>query len=752
MLKRLAAASALALAAATSGAASGQDRIVLPSGWLLQPAVGAMTQTDTMPQGAAASPDEKTLAVVNAGYNRPTLRLYRVTDLEQTASIPLPGAFGRPLWLDATHVLVAGANADALLNVDVSTQTVRSIPMPAHSYPVAVAKSGDTFAVATDGDMSVRIGSLDDVHAAKPTHVGGHIGGLAFSPSGTLYASNSSSSSVAVVDPQTLAVTRLATRLHPTAILARKDAIYVAETDADTVGVYDPATRSRLASIYVGDLPAAMKLDGVSPNALSQHGDTVFASLGAANTIAVIRNRTVVDRLAAGWYPTDVVPIGDRLYIIDGKGEGSSPNPYFRPHSKSDYEYIATLEYGSIRTHDLHAAAGPNAQGAIGWQAHDDGPIVRAGGPIKHVFFILKENRTYDQVLGDMPQGNGDAKLTWFGAKVTPNEHALASRYGLFDNCYTSGEVSEAGHFWADAAFANDYTERTWPSTYANRDDADDNLSGIGTPIPQNGYIWRSAAAAHVYVRVYGESSAVPTPFGPASNPDKKLQAMTDARYKGWDLDYSDLGRVGEWKREFDGFVKNGNVPQLEYIWLPNDHTYGSKAGKLTPVSYAAQNDYAVGRMVDAISHSPIWKSSAIFITEDDAQDGADHVSDQRTTCFLISPYSRGGLAHAHYATVSILRTMALMLGLKPLSIYDATAVPMSAALAAGARMGPFEAIAPKVSITARNSPKAYGAKVSSTLDFTHPDAIGGKTLLRILAHNHQGVVPSEGAKQPSHS
>ena len=190
---------------------SGRDQIVLPNGWLIRQPAGTMTQTDTMPQGAAASPDDKTLAVVNAGYNQPTLRLYSVPALDQVASIPLPGAFGRPLWLDGSHVLIAGANADALLDVDVSRQEVRSIPMPAHSYPVAVAKFGDTFAVATDGDLSVRVGSLDDVHAAKAIRIGGHVGGLAFAPNGMLYASNSSSSYVVAIDPQTLASRRVST-------------------------------------------------------------------------------------------------------------------------------------------------------------------------------------------------------------------------------------------------------------------------------------------------------------------------------------------------------------------------------------------------------------------------------------------------------------------------------------------------------------------------------------------------------------
>lgn len=610
--------------------------------------------------------------------------------------------------------------------------------MPKHSYPVAVATYGDTIAVATDGDTSVRIGSLNDVYLAKPINIGGHIGGLAFSPNGTLYASNSSSSYIVGINAQTLETRRISTGLHPTAILALKGAVLVAESDADTVGSYDPSTKSRLASVYVGDLPKGMLLDGLSPNALALQGGSIFVSLGAANTIAVIRNGVVVDRLAAGWYPTDIVPIGQRLYVVDGKGEGSPPNPYFRPQGKSDYDYIATLQYGSIRTVDLRSAAHPsNPQGAIGWRTLQSDPVVRAGGPIKHVFFILKENRTYDQVLGDMREGNGDAKLTWFGAKVTPNQHALAAQYGLFDNTYASGEVSESGHFWADAAFANDYTERTWPSVYANRDTVDDALSGIGTPIPRNGYIWRAAEAAHIYFRNYGEMSAVPTPFGPTSNQDKNLEKMSDSHYRGFDLDYSDLDRVKEWQREFDAFVKQGNVPQIEYIWLPNDHTYGSRVGKLTPVSLAAQNDYAVGRLVDIISHSAVWNSSAIFMTEDDAQDGSDHVSDQRTTCFVMSPYSRGGLEHAHYSTVSIVRTMEIILGLKPLSVYDATAVPLDAAFTAQPNMQPFEVISPKVSLTERNKPTAYGAKVSSELDFTHPDAIGGKVLLHILAHNH---------------
>jgi hypothetical protein len=428
------------------------------------------------------------------------------------------------------------------------------------------------------------------------------------------------------------------------------------------------------------------------------------------------------------------------LYIVDGKGEESPPNPHFITQAKGFLDYIATLQYGSIRAVNLANAGQPNAIGALGWEkasANPD-PLLRPGGPIKHVFFILKENRSYDQVLGDMREGNGDAKLTWFGAAVTPNEHQLAKRFGLFDNAYTSGEVSESGHFWADAAFVNDYVERTWPSVYASRNTVDDNLSAIGTPLPKNGYIWQEAVRDHISVRVYAELLNVPDPFGAGPESTKLVEKYSDKRYVGWNLSYSDVDREREWQREFNTFVKNGTVPQFEFIWLPNDHTAGSKLKMLTPVAMVAQNDYALGLMVDAISHSPIWKSSAIFITEDDSQDGPDHVSDQRTTIFVASPYARGGVQHEHYATTSILRTMELILGMQPLSAYDATAVPMSAAFTSRANIQPYDAIPPHVSITQRNTTASYGANISAKMDFSRPDAVNDDMLNDVLAHNHE--------------
>ncbi len=538
--------------AMTGGSSVAARDAVLPNGWTIERPQGAMTFTDTMPQGVAASPDRRTLAVVESGYNPPTLRLYEASDLSQVASIPLPGAFGRPVWLDGTHVLVAGANADALFDVDVAHQRSQTIALAKHSYPTAVATANGSVAVATDGDFSVRIGTLDALPNAPPVRIGGHVGGLAFAPDGaTLFASNWSSRGVAAIDVRTLRKRTIETGLHPSGLLLAGTTLYVAESDADSVGVYDASGGARLASIFVGNSPRANRLSGVSPNALASGNDTIFVSLGAANTIGVIRNRRLVGRIPAGWYPTDALAIGDRLYIVDGKGEETRANPYFNPkNTKSDYDYIATIQYGSIRAYDLtHAGTAGSPQGAAGWKAPVRDPVDRKGGPIRHVFFVLKENRTYDQVLGDDRAGNGDPKLAWFGARVTPNQHALATRYGLFDDAYASGEVSESGHNWADAAFVNDYIERTWPANYAKRGGPDDTLTGVG--ISQNGYIWQAARAAHVSFRDYGEMT-IPGTDGGAQTAIPSLAGLWDPHYVGWNLGYSDLDRVKEWRREFE--------------------------------------------------------------------------------------------------------------------------------------------------------------------------------------------------------
>ncbi len=640
-------------------------------------------------------------------------------------------------------MLVAGAGADALFVVDVDARSVRRIAFPKGSYPsfVAAAPDGKTFAAADDGDDVVRIGTLDAIAQGSPTPIGGHPGGLAFSSDGTqLFATVQSKSAIADVDVATGRPTFFPTGLHPAAVAVSADKMYVAESDADDLAIYDSRDVHLLARIPLGDTTAPDGVSGVSPNALALDGDTVYVTLGAANSVAVVRGGQLAGRMEAGWYPTDAVPLGAHLYVLDGKGEGARPNPGYHYGTHDPTDYVAAIEFGSLRAYDLPGdgdlAGSP--QGSQGWNGAAPGTVVRPGGPIRHVFFVLKENRTYDQVLGDMPAGNGDAQLAWFGARVTPNEHAISTRFGLFDNAYANGEVSSPGHMWADAAFANDYLERLWPAIYAGRRDPDRLDVGDGPFLPSGGYIWDAARRANVSFLDYGELvNPGPKLGSPGVAATPTLAGRFDPQYVGWNLDYSDLDRVKEWRRDFEARVEAGTLPQFEFIWLPNDHTYGSKAGKLAPSSYVAINDYALAQMIETLSHSSVWSSSAMFVTEDDAQDGADHVSDQRTTLYVISPYATGGVHHEHYSTVGVLRTIETILGMRPVSTYDAMAVPLFAAFGTTPDLRPYDAIAPQIDVTHRNSAKAYGAKTSAHLDFTRPDAVPPGVLENIIAHNH---------------
>ncbi|MBV8149232.1 MAG: hypothetical protein JO092_09095 [Candidatus Eremiobacteraeota bacterium] len=712
---------------------------VLPNGWYLSPPQGLIVQTGTMPQGAGVSADGSTLAVVEAGFNPPALVFYRTSDLRRLRSVGLQGASGRPAWM-GRDVLVAGFGAGVVYDVDSHTGKARKIALSQGEYPTAVAAQGTLIAVSLAGEGSVRLGHLDAFAASAPVAVGVWPSNLAFSADGSkLFVAVRSGSDVAEIDVRSRTARQIACGLHPSDVLVVRDRLYVAEADADRVGVYDPQSGRRLEGIFVGGLPG---LIGSSPNALATYRGSVFVSLGASNEVVVLRGNHVTARLPTGWYPTDIVAVRNRLFVVDGKGEGTKPNPgfdIFGPAGASN-SYIAAIQYGSLR--ELKSDAPPILvnPGPPPQETPARGTILRKNGPIKHVFFILKENRTYDQVLGDMRDGNGDPNLVWFGEQITPNQHALAQRFGLFDNFYASGEVSDAGHNWADAAFANDYVERLWPQVYGGRWDADDVLSGRGSSVPHNGYMWDAAGRAGVTFRDYGEMALMPATQGHIAATAPSIGNRFDPHYVGWNLDYSDLDRVKEWKREFDAFVKNGTLPQLEYIWLPNDHTSGSRAGKLTPAAYVATNDYAVGQMISAISHSPAWRYSAVFITEDDAQDGADHVSDQRTTLYIASPYAHGGVFHEHYATISVLRTMELLLGLPPLTTYDATALPLYAAFSATPDLRPVDVLPPRIDVRARNSRLAYGAALSARADFSRPDAVPPNVMISILRHNRSAT------------
>jgi len=368
--------------------------------------------------------------------------------------------------------------------------------------------------------------------------------------------------------------------------------------------------------------------------------------------------------------------------------------------------------------------------------------IAKLLSPIKYVFYVIKENRTYDQVLGDMPEGNGDSSLTIFGEKVTPNLHALARQFVLLDNFYVDAEVSADGHNWSMAAYATDYVEKTWPTMYGNRGGDFDFGPGTKIASPSSGYIWDNCKAHNVTYRSYGEAVNVPDKVGdPNTAMTENLEGHVCEEYRGYDLDYSDLDREAVWEKEFDAFERDGGLPQLNILFFPNDHTNGTATGKGTPRSFAAQNDLAVGKFVERISKSKYWKESAVFIVEDDAQSGSDHVDAHRTTAYVISPYiKRRFVDHTMYSTSGLIGTIERILGLPPMTQYDAAATPMVNSFTTKPDFTPYNHIPAIHDLNERNLASAYGAKESEAMDFTRPDAINEALLNEILWRSIKGA------------
>ncbi len=736
---------ALVATLALLGAGAGMRTIWLPTAWHISAPTGSVHSVGLFAQGIALSPDGKHLAVVDSGDGPPALLVLDATTLAQQRAISLPGAFGKPIWLDATHVLVAGENDDAVEDVTITTGGVSHIALPKGSRPAQVALSPDRRLFATSNDLtgSVAIGAFDGA-APAIVHVGANPSDLLFSPAARrVYVALRAERRVAVVNVANHDVASIPVGLHPDALALSKDGtlLYVAESDDDALGIVDLRRRRRVADVDLSLHDGRTRGYGASPNAIAVGARDVYVSLGAENAIAVVRDRTLLGRIPAGWYPSGVaLGSGGRLYIADAKGESSPANPQYLPYAPVHSNgYVGSSLDGSIR---IAGAGAIDTQQVVANASQDwvapVHTIVRAGGPIEHVIYIIKENRTYDQVLGDVPNADGDPSLAWFGARVTPNQHAIATRFGVFDRFFADAQISADGHNWSTAAFANDYVERFWPQNYSGRrpiyDFEDGNVAGA----PHNGFLWDDAARAGITYRDYGEFVQIPSPGANGivvSHMPHLADGHVAPQYPGWNLEISDQVRYEAWKDEFDRYVAGDDLPQLEIVRLPNDHTMGTRPGELTPQAYVAQNDEALGEIVDAVSHSPYWATTAIFVVEDDAQNGPDHVDDQRTTLYVVSPYALAGTHHDVYTTASVLHTIELLLGMPAMSIYDAVAPPLYGAFGFRPILQPFDAIAPRVDVNARNARTAYGAAESMRLDFRDADEADPRILNDILAH-----------------
>jgi hypothetical protein len=347
--------------------------------------------------------------------------------------------------------------------------------------------------------------------------------------------------------------------------------------------------------------------------------------------------------------------------------------------------------------------------------------------PIQHIIYIVKENRTYDQVLGNLGKGLGDPSLTVFDVKAAPNHRKLAREFVLFDNFYVNGDVDADGRNWSSAAIASDYVMKLWPNSYAGRRQFYDYEGEEPTAYPPTGYLWSNASAAGITLRNYGwwvTNTPQPQPGQPqvASVKDPVLAKVTNRNFRGLDPGYRDVDRAKVFIEELKEFENAGTLPKLVLMRLGNDHTSGTAAGSISAVSAMADNDLALGMIAEAISKSRFWPTTAIFVVEDDAQNGADHIDSHRSLAYMLSPYTRRGTVDSSmYNTASVLRTMELILGLRPMTQFDAAALPMWAAFSDKPNVQPYEAVKPAVALDDRNpSEQAAEARGTTRNRFSH--------------------------------
>jgi DNA-binding beta-propeller fold protein YncE len=572
---------------------------------------------------------------------------------------------------------------------------------------------------------------------------------------------------VAVVDLDTNKVTAVwATAGHPTEMaFDKKGVLYVACANSTQVTALDPKTGKTVQTLNAALYPVAPS--GNTPNSLSltPDGELLFVANADANNVAVFnvadpKQAKPLGFIPVGWYPTSVRfnKLDKSILVANGKGNvskanPSGPNPNL-PRGGVN-EYIGALFNGTVTfldTPDEKAMAAYSKTAyacsplkkdaaALADGVEKDNPVPTKVGdpsPIKHVIYVIKENRTYDQVFGDMaarktnPKGNGEPSLCLFPEEVTPNHHKLADEFVLLDNIYVDGEVSADGHEWSMGAYATDFVEKLWPLSYRGSPKRTFGYPAEGAvdeaARPAGGYIWDRAAEAKVTYRSYGEwvTNGVKKKDGTFEDGVANVKAIEghfDPQFRSYDLDVTDVTRAERFISELKRFEKEGEMPRLQIVRLPNDHTAGTRVGKPTPRAMVADNDLALGMVVEAVSKSKFWESTAVFVIEDDAQNGPDHVDAHRVVALVISPYcKKGSVDSTLYSTSSMLRTMELILGLKPMSQFDAAARPMYRSFTAKPDTTPYKAEKARIDLTETNKPGAWGAAASEKLDLARED------------------------------
>ncbi len=751
---------------------------LLPNGWKLTPA-GTHIPVGDLPLRIVVHPNGEYLAVTNNGDGENGINILDVEHKVKVNTIPMESAWlGLLFSPDGKHLYASGGGDNRIYQYDfdggISGNSGEIVlgNKKEHIFPagLCVDPSGKQLYAALNLSNEVAVIDMGRLSVSRKIPVGDHPYTCVVSKDGgKLYVSNWGSRTVSEVDVHGFREARhISVGDHPNDLVLSPDGrrLYVANANSNSVSVVDPAAGKTVETISVALYPKSPIGSTTNAVAITHDGRWLFVANADNNAVAVVQlgregAQSIVEGfIPVGWYPTSLAlsPDDKTLYVASGKGLRSMPDPHGpNPTQRrtKETQYIATMFTGvvsAIPVPDLPALKRMTARVYDNTPYKPSLPTTLAttaipghpeqSSPIRHVIYIIKENRTYDQVFGDIPEGNGDPHLVLFGEKTTPNIHALARQFVLLDNFYADAEVSADGHNWSTAAYATDYVEKVWPAEYSHRGRWFEWQGGVPIASPTEGYLWDYARRAGVSYRSYGEFiNTSKSPDEPSQAREKSLEGHFDPMYRPWDLSYRDQGRIDEFLKEFKEYEKNGNLPRLMILALPNDHTEGTAPGKPTPRAFVADNDLALGRLVDAVSHSSYWKDTAIFSVEDDAQNGPDHVDAHRTEALVISAYTKRHFVDSTlYSTSSMLRTIELILGLPPMSQFDAAATPMWNSFTDQADLTPYSVLPEEVSLDEKNPTNGPGAARSRTMNFSKEDSAPDVELNEIIWKSVKGA------------
>lgn len=767
-------------------------RVGLPNGWSLTP-VGKSLPLGDLPLNMAVSPSKKLIAVTNNGQSVQSLQLIDAVNDKVISTVVIPKSwYGIKFSADEKFLYASGGNDNWILKYSIRANKLvlnDSIKL-GDKWPYKVCPTGiemddakKIMYAGTKENNTLYFIDLVSKTIKDSISLEGEAYGCVLSPDKKrLYVSVWGADEVIVVNTTSRKISdHIKVGDNPNEICLSKNGkiLYVANANDNSVSVINTQTLKVIETLSAALFPDAPPGSTSNGLALSTDEKILYVANADNNCLAVFDvSKPGLSKsngfIPTGWYPTNIKVIGKKIFVTNGKGFSSRANPYgpnplrrreeviYQAGDKTkpiDVQYIGGLFKGTMSIINTPTPQQLSVYSQVVYRntpftketesvskGEKGNPVPMKVGdpsPIKYVFYLIKENRTYDQVLGDIKEGNGDPSLVLFGENITPNLHKLAKEFVLLDNFYCDGEVSADGHNWSMGAYATDFLEKTWPTSYGGRGGG---YYGEGARATANNkwFIWDQCKKKNITYRTYGEFTDSKTANIPV------LENHFCPYYTGWDMDVKDTSRFYQWKREFDSLLINNAVPQFNTLRFGNDHTEGLRKDKPTPFAHVADNDLAVGMFVEYLSKSSIWKESAVFIVEDDAQNGADHVDAHRTTAYVAGGFvKRKFVDHTMYSTSSMLRTMELILGLQPMSQYDAAAEPMWRCFTSTADAAQFVSLPSNINLNDKNMVLNQWQQKSETFDFTNEDRAPDLEFSELLWYAIKGDhIPFPGPKR----